>query len=69
MTFQQFDDRMRKMAASRWAIVGVLVAGWGPALLIGLFFPLLAPWWDHDELAGLGFASGVVLGRFQSWSH
>ena len=62
MTFEQLDVRVRELASSRWAIAVVLFIGWGPILVISLLGPVLVHFWNHDELAGLGFGSAFVLG-------
>lgn len=62
MTFDEFDRHVRRLALSRWAIVLVLAVGWGPLLVTSLLYPVLAQFWDHDELAGAALASLFVLG-------
>ena len=62
MTFDEFDSLIRKAALSRWAILIALLIGWGPLLVIAAVSPVLARFRDHDEIAGAGFASFLVLG-------
>jgi hypothetical protein len=62
MTFDELDCRVRRLALSRWVILLVLVIGWGPLLVTSLLYPILVRLWDHDEVAGVAFASLFVLG-------